>query len=97
MMAKLQEMQQKADEAKQRLENITVEGKAMEGQIVVTCNGNRKIINVQLDEKLMNDKEQLEDMIILATNRALEKANNVNETEMKSAAQGIMPNIPGLG
>jgi len=45
---------------------------------------------------LLNDKEQLEDHLILAINKAIEKATQVNETELAAVAKEGMPNIPGM-
>lgn len=95
MMKKLQEAQQKMEESKRRLENITVRGKSPEGKIEVTINGNRKIKGITFkDKSITNDSEQLEDYLVLAVNDALAEAEKLNEAEMKSAASGM---LPGLG
>ena len=78
------------DEVKSRLDNIQVRGEA-EG-VVVISNGNRKIVDVVVPDSLA--KDDLEDLVLLATNRALEQAENVFESEMKSVAGGMMG---GLG
>ena len=39
------------------------------------------------------DKEQIEDLCILAINRALEQAEKVYEAEMKDIAKGMLPGI----
>lgn len=44
----------------------------------------------------MEDKEQLEDYLILTLNKAIEKATNVHETEIAAVAKEGMPNIPGI-
>ena len=80
MMKKLQEMQQKVEETKARLDTITVEGKASNGKVAVTMTGNRKVNAIVINEELTNlDKEELEDLLVIATNDALEKAEKVNE------------------
>ena len=43
-----------------------------------------------------NDKEQLEDYLILTLNKAIAKASTINETELTAAAKEGMPNIPGM-
>ena len=45
---------------------------------------------------LLTDKDMLEDYLILTINKAIEKATNVNETELAAVAKEGMPNIPGL-
>ncbi len=93
MMKKMQEMQAQVEETKKRLDTITVDGEAMEGKVKVTLNGNRKLVGIHVADSMLNDKEELEDMLAVAFNRALEKAENVNETEMRSAASGLMPGM----
>ena len=52
-----------------------------------------------LSEELLksNGKSEIEDLVIVAVNKALEKAKAKNEEEMAKVAQGMMPNIGGLG
>jgi DNA-binding YbaB/EbfC family protein len=87
MMAKLQEMQQKMEESKSRLNSITVTGESADGKIKVMATGNRRISEITIDPSFMQgDKEELEDLLIVALNRALENADNAWESEMKGAA-----------
>jgi len=96
MFGQLQEAQQKMEEVKQRLNNIQVKGEA--DGVVVIVTGNRKLVNVDIAENLISDgdKEQIEDMVTVAFNRAIENADNVNESEMKSVAGNMLPGFPGL-
>ncbi len=57
---------------------------------------NREIRNISIDNRLFEDKDVLEDYLIIALNNALEKANEINEAEMAAAAKGGIPDIPGL-
>ena len=94
MMGKLQEMQQKAEEIKKRLDTIYVKGESGNGEIQVQVTGNREVKSIQIEKDLSSiDKEELEDLLIIAMNKALENANQVNESEMKGAASGILPNL----
>jgi len=94
MMEKLQAMQGRMEEIKNRLETIVVRGEAENGKIIVQINGNRKVKDIQLDPELLTgDKEQLEELLAVAVNRAIEQADNVNNSEMQSAAMGMMPGM----
>ncbi len=94
MMQKLQAMQGQMETIKARLETITVQGEAENGKIVVKINGNRKVTDIQIDESLItSDKEELQDLLLVAVNRAIEQADNVNASEMQSAAMGMMPGM----
>ncbi len=96
MMAKLQEAQAKIGETKNRLNTIFVDGESGNGKVVVTVTANREIKNIAIDDELLNEKEELEDYLIIALNDAIKKANEINETEMAAAAKEGMPNIPGM-
>lgn len=93
-MEKLQQMQGQMEEIKKRLDTISVQGGSADGKVIVVMNGNRKVTDIQIDESILSrDKEELEDLLVIATNRALDSANSVNESEMQSAALGMMPNM----
>ena len=96
MMGKLKETQQKIEETKKRLDTVLVDEKSNDGLLQVTLTANRKIKAITIDESLLEDKEQLQDYLILVLNKAIEKATNVNETELAAVAKDGMPNIPGM-
>ena len=96
MMGKLQETQQKIEETKQRMDTVLVDESSSDKLLSVTLTANRKITAISIDEALLEDKEQLEDYLILTLNKAIEKATAINEAELSAAAKDGMPNIPGL-
>lgn len=93
MMGKMQEMKQKSEEVKKRLDTISVNGEAENGLVTVVSTANRKITSIQISDQLMQDgdKDQIEDLTLLAINRALEKAEKVAEAEMAGVARGMLP------
>ena len=90
MMGKLQAMQGQVAETKKRLDTISVSGEAGGGAVKVQMNGNRKMVNISVSPDAMEDHEELEDLILVATNRALEQAEKVYESEMSGAAGGLL-------
>ena len=96
MMDKLKEAQRKIEETKVRLNTVLVDGEAGNGVIKVTVTANREIRSINISDDLMNEKEAIEDYLIIALNNALEKANAKNEAEMAAAAKDGLPNIPGM-
>jgi DNA-binding YbaB/EbfC family protein len=96
LFGKLQEAQQKMQEGKQRLANVTVDGEAGDGAVKVVVNGNREIKSITIGDHLLSpdNKEELEDLLITALNRALKNAENAWEAEMKGVAGGM---LGGLG
>lgn len=96
MMGKLKETQKKVEETKKRLDTVLIDEKSSDGKIEVTLTANRAIKSISISDDLLNDKEQLEDYLILTLNKAIEKATKVNETELAAAAKDGLPDIPGL-
>lgn len=97
MMGKLQETQAKIEETKKRLDSVTLQEKSNDGLLKVTITANREIKNVEVSEELLEDKEQLEDYLVLTLNKAIKRATEMNEEELAKVARAGMPNIPGLG
>ena len=96
MMGKLKETQEKVAATKKRLNTVLVDESSSEDLVKVTITANRQIKEIHIDDQLLEDKEQLEDYLILTLNKAIEKATKVNETELAAAAKEGMPDIPGL-
>ncbi|MDB5144366.1 MAG: YbaB/EbfC family nucleoid-associated protein [Mucilaginibacter sp.] len=96
MFDKLLEAQQKAGEVKKRLDGITVSGTVEGGKITVTANGNKIIQSINIDEDLLKtaDKEELEELLIVAINKALVQAENVSQSEMAALTKDM---FGGLG
>lgn len=96
MFDKLFAAQQKAEEAKKRLDTISVTGTVEGGKIIVTATANKVIQTVTIDEDFLKsaDKEEFEELIALAVNKALEQAEKISEAEMQAATRDMMG---GLG
>ncbi|HMN90916.1 MAG TPA: YbaB/EbfC family nucleoid-associated protein [Saprospiraceae bacterium] len=88
------EAQQK--ELRAKLANIEVEAQAGDGAVKVIANANWEIKNIVLNQDMldMNDIESLEDLLIVAINRALEQAAIREEEETRQSLQQMLP--PGL-
>ena len=97
MMGKLKETQAKVEATKERLNSVYIDESSSDGLLKITVTGNRAIKSIEINEELLQDKEQLEDYLILTLNKAIEKAGNVHEKELAAVAKEGMPNIPGMG
>lgn len=95
LMGNLGPMKEAMDNVKNKLETITVKGEAEGGLVSVYANGNRRITEININQKLMDDcdKEAIEELVQIAINKALEHADSVNEMEMASTARGMMPGM----
>ena len=96
MMGKLKETQKKVEETKKRLNSVYIEEKSHDEKLSVVLSANREIKSISIDDSLLEDKEQLEDYLIVTINKAIEKATSVHETELAAVAKEGMPNIPGM-
>lgn len=98
MFDKILEAKQKAEEVKKRLDGLTVMGSAEGGKIKVTSNGNKVIQSIMIDEEFLKtaDKEELEELLTLAVNKALEQAEKLNQSEMAALSQQMFGGLGGL-
>ena len=96
MMGKIKETQEKVKQTKKRLETVTLQETGPEDSLKVVLTASRKIREIQIDDSLMQDKEQLADYLVITLNRALEKAGEIHDSELAAVAKEGMPNIPGL-
>ena len=82
------------DAAKERLNHVSVKGECQ--GITVVANGNKKITEVVIPKEVYEsaDNEEIAELLVLATNKALESAEGVFESEMRGMAGGLMG---GLG
>lgn len=96
MMNKLKEAQKKVEETKERLHTVLLDEASNDGKLKVTITANRTIKSLEISDDLLEDKDMLEDYLILTLNKAIERATTVNETELAAVAKEGMPNIPGL-
>jgi nucleoid-associated protein EbfC len=92
LLGKFQEAQQKMNEGKQKLANITVDGDAGDGAVKVSVTGTREVKIISIDNQLLSPerKEELEDLLIIALNRALQNAEKMWEDEMKGLAGNML-------
>ena len=97
MFDKIMEAQQKAGEVKQRLDAISVIGSAEGGKITVTANGNKVIQSINIDEEFFKDadKEEVEELLLVAINKAMEQAENLSQSEMAAMTQQIFGGLFG--
>ena len=95
MMGKFKEAQKKVEDTKERLNSVLIDESSTDGLLKVTITANRQLRSVEVDDSLLEDKEQLEDYLVLVLNKAIEKATEVHDTEIAAVAKDGMPDIPG--
>ncbi|MCD6556903.1 MAG: YbaB/EbfC family nucleoid-associated protein [Bacteroidetes bacterium] len=87
----MSQMQEQAEEIKKKLDNTIVEAEVENGLIKVKATGNKKILSVEISDDIVNDKEALEDLLIVAINKTLEKAEEVSQKETGAMAKDMLP------
>lgn len=78
MMGKLQELTDKANEARRSLNDVLIEETSADGKLKITLTGNNCFKSVSIDDSLMEDKEALEDYLVVTLNKAISKALEAN-------------------
>lgn len=93
----MQQMQERQQQMRQALAQIEVEAEAGNGAVKVRANANRQILNIHIEPDLLQDadREQLEDLLLVAVNRALEAAGQKEAEAAQDMVQSMLP--PGLG
>ncbi|WP_369426508.1 YbaB/EbfC family nucleoid-associated protein [Profundicola chukchiensis] len=97
MLGQLQESQRKVEEAKTRLANEYLTEATSDKLLTTKVSKNGRIKELNIEDELLEDKEQLVDYLILTLNKALDKAQNEFDAEIENVAKQGMPKIPGMG
>jgi DNA-binding protein YbaB len=99
MFDKIFEAQQKAEEIKKRLENISVSAEVENGAIKVSATASKTITAIEINPNFIteNGVEGLEDVLVIAINKTLAQADNVSQAEMAAVTQQMMGSMGGLG
>ena len=80
------EMQEKAKEIQEQAKNVQFTAKAGGGMVEVTANGTGEVIDLNIDDTLLQDKEYLQILLMSAMN----DVSKMIEDNKKSQAMGVM-------
>jgi len=83
------DMQQKAKEMQEQSELKTYSSKSGGGMVEAKVNGNMQLIDLNIDDELLDDKDSLSILLISAINEALLMA----DTDKKNSALGMLGGI----
>ena len=96
LMRQAQSMQKNIQKKQKEVEDKEFVVASNGGAIVITIKGDKKVLNVEIDEDLIDkdSKDMLQDMLLVAINEAI----NIVEEEMSKAMSGATGgmNIPGM-
>lgn len=96
MMGKVKEVQEKMKIAQEKTGLLRAEGESGGGMVKVIANGNRKIMKIEIDDSIMDDREMVQDLMVAAINIALNNVEEKIKESMSKSMDGVIPNIPGL-
>lgn len=90
MMRQAQQMQQNMQKVQAELAEVEVEGQAGSGMVKVIMTCTHEVRRVSLSDGLLaDDKEMLEDLIVLAINDANKKAEATSQQRMSGFTSGM--------
>lgn len=91
LMRQAQKMQQQVQEAQNEIKNTEYEGKAAGDLVTVKINGERKVTDLKIADKLIDpdDPDTLQDMIIMAMNDANDKMIEDQKNKLGQYAGGL--------
>ena len=99
MFSKLNEARKKIEESKKRLNETTVEVTIGENEdIKIIATGNKSIKSIVISDAFYEkaEKNELEEALLIAVNKALDEAAAKGELIMKDITKDMLPNFPGL-
>ena len=94
---KAKEIQQNAQKLQDELESMEIEGESDDEMIKVWISGNQVPLRVEVNEEILNtNKEQIEQNILEAIQKAHEKSTTTMKERMNDLTGGLNLNLPGL-
>jgi DNA-binding YbaB/EbfC family protein len=96
MMKQMQKMQKQMAVAQEELGGKRLEGAAGGGMVKVIVSGDKQVVEVIVDPSVVDpeDIEMLQDLIVIATNDAMAKAEELTNSTMGQFTKGL--NLPGM-
>jgi DNA-binding YbaB/EbfC family protein len=96
LLKQAQQMQRELDRAREELRTAMVSGTAGGGAVRVDATGEGMVVRVAIkpDAVATGDASLLEDLVLAATQDALQKARELHQERMARVTGGL--NLPGL-
>ena len=96
MLRQAQKLQERLAKAQAELADITVEATAGGGAVTVVMTADQKLKSVKISPEAVSggDAEMLEDLVMVAVNEGLQKAQEAASKHLSAVTGGLR--IPGL-
>lgn len=91
-----QKMQEEMGKLQAEIEEKTVQASAGGGAVKVVASGKKELVSIEISPEVVDadDVETLQDLVMVAVNEALKKADDMMAEGMGALTGGL--NIPGL-
>ena len=101
MMRQIQKMQEDMAAAQEQLANETVEVSVGGGAVKVVISGHQRVQSIAINKEMVDTSDEewladLQDLIVLAVNQAIEDSQTMAARRMEDITGGL-GDIPGLG
>jgi DNA-binding YbaB/EbfC family protein len=99
LMQKAQELQTRMKEMQETASSLTVEAQSGGGMVRVVVDGTLRLRKIEIDAAIVaaNDKSMLEDLILVAVNDGMARAQKMLAEEMSKLGPLGGLQIPGFG
>lgn len=96
VLKQAQKMQEEMEKTQSEIEAKTVSATSGGGAVEVVASGKKEILSIKIKPEAVDpdDVETLEDLILVAVNEAIKKADDMMNEGLSSITGGL--NIPGL-
>jgi len=86
-----EQISQKAKDIQHENENKTFQAKSGGGMVSVSINGSNEVVDLEIDESLLEDKESLQILLISATNDAIKMVEEDRKRQAMNMMGGLNP------
>ncbi|WP_125761703.1 YbaB/EbfC family nucleoid-associated protein [Companilactobacillus hulinensis] len=92
IMRQAQKMQKEVAAAQEQLSQTEYEGHSVDDFAVVKMNGDKKVLDLKIDEKIIDpdDPDTLQDMLIDALNDGFSKVDKDKDAKLGKYTNGLM-------
>lgn len=91
LMQQAQAVQKQLEDANRQINEKECEGSASNGLVKVVMNGENRILSISIEKEILNpeDKEMIEDLLMIAVNDAADKVEEYKKERFGSMASAL--------
>ncbi|MBG7617390.1 MAG: YbaB/EbfC family nucleoid-associated protein [Chloroflexi bacterium] len=96
MVKQAMQIKSKMEKAQKELAKTIIEKASKDGSIIVTVNGQQKLLNIKISPEIVNpnDVKRLEKTLVMTIQDTMNESQSIANKQMKEITGGF--NIPGL-